>query len=83
MRQWVCSLPWRLRVVCGYDSELCADVFKAFEKQVSRSLRHRAKQSLGLASVEQAHTGSVLFIQVKIPIRSAVPMTAGGATLRP
>jgi hypothetical protein len=63
VRQWVCSLPWRLRVLCGYDSALCADVMKAFEKEVSRSLRHRAKAALGLDSVAQAHTGSVLFIQ--------------------
>jgi hypothetical protein len=63
VRQWVCSLPWRLRVLCGYDSALCADVMKAFEKEVSRSLRHRATEALGLRSVEEAHTGSVLFIQ--------------------
>jgi Transposase zinc-binding domain len=35
VRQWVCSLPWRLRVLCGYDSALCAVVMKAFEKEVS------------------------------------------------
>lgn len=50
-------------MLCGYDSALCADVMKAFEKEVSRSLQHRAKKSLGLGSVDQAHTGSVLFIQ--------------------
>ena len=61
VRQWVCSLPWRLRVLCGYDSALCAEVMKAFEQQVSRSLRHRAKETLGLGSVKEAHTGSVLF----------------------
>jgi hypothetical protein len=26
IRQWVCSLPWRLRYAMGYDRELCADV---------------------------------------------------------
>jgi hypothetical protein len=26
MRQWVCSLPWRLRYAMGYDRKLCADV---------------------------------------------------------
>jgi hypothetical protein len=50
-------------VLCGYDSGLCADVMKAFEQEVSRSLRHRAKEMLGLGSVKEAHTGSVLFIQ--------------------
>ena len=63
VRQWVCSLPWWLRVLRGYDSALCADVVKAFEEEVSRALRHRAKRELGLASVLQAHTGSVLFLQ--------------------
>jgi hypothetical protein len=63
LRQWVCSLPWRLRSLCGYDSALCVDVMKAFEKEVSRSLRHRAKSALGLDSVAQAYTGAVLFIQ--------------------
>ena len=37
------SLPWPLRVVCGYVRAVCADVVKAFEKDVIRSLRHRAK----------------------------------------
>jgi hypothetical protein len=23
-RQWVCALPWRLRVLLGYDRKLCA-----------------------------------------------------------
>jgi hypothetical protein len=50
-------------VLCGYDSGLCADVMKSFEQEVSRSLRHRAKEQLGLGSVKEAHTGSVLFIQ--------------------
>lgn len=63
LRQWVCSLPWRLRVLCGYDSALCSDVLGAFVEEVSRSYRHRAKRQLELASVQHAHTGSVLFIQ--------------------
>ena len=38
-RQWVCSLPWRLRVLLGYDRRLCAEVMSAFTGAVSRSLR--------------------------------------------
>ena len=30
VRQWVCSLPWRLRVLLGCDRRLCADVLEAF-----------------------------------------------------
>ncbi|PRQ06849.1 transposase zinc-binding domain-containing protein [Enhygromyxa salina] len=30
VRQWVCSLPWRLRYAMGYDRKLCADVLDAF-----------------------------------------------------
>jgi hypothetical protein len=64
VRQWVCSLPWRLRALCGYDRRLCADVVRAFVLEVSRSLRRRAKRVLGLASVKQAHTGAVAFVQL-------------------
>jgi hypothetical protein len=51
-RQWVCALPWRLRILLGYDRRLCAAVMSAFTGAVSRSLRHRAKTQLGLPSVE-------------------------------
>jgi hypothetical protein len=63
VRQWVCSLPWRLRALCGYDAQLCAAIVRAFVDEVSRSLRRRAKHALGLSSVKQAHTGCVTFIQ--------------------
>ena len=61
IRQWVCSLPWRLRYLCGYDRKLCAEVLGAFVGELSRSLRLRAKHWLG--SVGQAHTGVVTFVQ--------------------
>lgn len=63
IRQWVCSLPWRLRFLCGYDRTLCTEVLTAFVAELRRSLRARAKRELGLASVEQAHTGVVTFVQ--------------------
>jgi len=63
LRQWVCSLPWRLRYLCGYDRKLCSEVVGAFVTEVMRSLRHRAKRLLGLDSVKQAHTGAVTFVQ--------------------
>jgi hypothetical protein len=63
LRQWVCSLPWGLRALLGYDRELCAEVAGVFVQELLRSLRWRAKRLLGLASVEQAHAGAVTFIQ--------------------
>ena len=63
VRQWVCSLPWRLRVLLGYDRRLCAAVLEVFVIELSRSLKRRAKRSLGLATVAQAHTSAVSVIQ--------------------
>lgn len=63
LRQWVCSLPWRLRYLCGYDRKLCSEVVGAFVTEVMRSLRRRAKRLLGLDSVTQAHSGAVTFVQ--------------------
>lgn len=34
IRQWVCSLPWSLRVLLGYDRELCAEVAGAFVQEL-------------------------------------------------
>ena len=63
VRQWVCSLPWRLRYALAYDKRLCTDVLNAFVGSIRRSLRHRAKRELGLRSVENAQFGGVTFIQ--------------------
>jgi hypothetical protein len=63
LRQWVCSLPWRLRYLCGYDRALCAAIIGGFALEVMRSLRRRAKPHLGLASVAEAHPGAVTFVQ--------------------
>jgi hypothetical protein len=62
-RQWVCALPWRLRVLLGYDRKLCAEVLTAFTGSLARSLRHRAKAQLALPSVEDAYVGAVTFVQ--------------------
>lgn len=63
IRQWVCSLPWRLRYAMGYNRELCADVLAAFIGALRRSLRRRAKRELGLRSVEDAQIGAITFVQ--------------------
>ena len=63
LRQWVCSLPWELRLAVGYDGALCSKVVGAFVQEVQRSYRWRAKRTLGLRSVELAHSGAVTFLQ--------------------
>jgi len=63
IRQWVCSLPWQLRYVLGYDRVLCAAVLSAFVHELSRSYRHRGKREHGIQSVSMLHTGSVTFVQ--------------------
>ena len=63
IRQWVCSLPFRLRALLGYDRALCAEVLAAFVTEVTRSLREQAKQRLGLRRGSDAKTGAVTFIQ--------------------
>lgn len=50
VRHWICSLPWGLRALLGYDRELCAEVVSAFVGELSRSLKKKAKRELGLAS---------------------------------
>ncbi len=63
IRQWVCSLPWGLRALAGYDRDLCALVVDAFVREVMRSYRWRAKHLFGLSSVDEAFTGTVTVIQ--------------------
>ena len=63
IRHWICSLPWGLRALLGYDRKLCAEVVSAFMAEVDRSLRWRAKRELGIASVTRAYTGGVVAVQ--------------------
>jgi Putative transposase len=63
IRQWVCSLPFRLRALLGYDRGLCAEVLAAFVGEVTRSRRERAKERLGLRRAADAKPGAVTFIQ--------------------
>jgi hypothetical protein len=63
VRHWVCTFPWGVRAVLGYDQDLCRAAVSAFAQQLSRSLKRRAKALLGLASVHQVLTGSVAVLQ--------------------
>jgi hypothetical protein len=63
IRQWVCTLPWGLRVVAGYDRQSCALLVDSFVRELQRSYRWRAKREFGLSSVNEAFTGTVTVIQ--------------------
>jgi hypothetical protein len=63
IRHWICSLPWGLRALLGYDRHLCSAVLTAFVTEMSASLRRRAKKLLGLRSVSDALTGAVAATQ--------------------
>ena len=63
VRAWVCTLPWELRYLAGYDKQLCGQLVGAFVQSVLDCLRRRAKRELGLRSVSEAHTGAVTFVQ--------------------
>ncbi len=63
VRQWVLSLPIRLRYILAYDKELCARAINLFVREVFRWYRWCAKVELGLDSVSEAKCGSVTFVQ--------------------
>jgi hypothetical protein len=63
VRHWICSLPWGLRALLGYDKRLCADILAVVITELGRSLRWRAKKLLGLSSVSDALTGAVGAVQ--------------------
>jgi hypothetical protein len=56
--------------VLGYDKALCRAANRAFTKEVSQSLKRRAKQQLGLHSVSLALTGlvAVLDLSAQTPL---------------
>ena len=63
IRQWVCSMPFSLRYLMGYDKKLCADMLSMFASELMHSYKMRAKHLLGLRSVNDAHTGAVTLVQ--------------------
>jgi hypothetical protein len=60
VRQWVLSLPFKLRYRMAYDSTLTADVLNIFIGAVFCGLQLRAREWLGL---RQSQCGAVTFIQ--------------------
>ncbi|MEZ4271735.1 MAG: transposase [Myxococcota bacterium] len=63
VRQWVLSLPMRLRYILAYDAELCGKVLGLFIREVYRWYRWTAKVEDVVDSVLDARCGSVTFIQ--------------------
>jgi hypothetical protein len=63
VRQWVLSLPHFLRYRVAYDAALCSEALAIFLDEVFRWYRWEGKRECGLASVADAHAGSVTWIQ--------------------
>jgi hypothetical protein len=59
-RQWVLSLPFKLRYRIAYDSQLMTDVLTIFAGAVFGELRRRARELLGL---KRSQCGAVAFVQ--------------------
>ncbi len=59
-RQWVLSLPFKLRYRMAYDSELMTDILNIFVRAVFSELRRRARELLGL---KRSQCGAVTFVQ--------------------
>jgi hypothetical protein len=63
VRHWVCTPPWALRYRLGFDRRACSLFVRAFAEGLRRSMEHRAKDALGLRSVQDAEVGALTFIQ--------------------
>ncbi len=72
VRQWVLSLPFKLRYRMAYDSKLMADILNIFVRAVFGGLRRRARESPRSASpigrspsfaLKQTQCGAVTFVQ--------------------
>lgn len=63
VRQWVLTLPVRLRYLIAYDAKLCSEILNAFISEIFRWHRRSAKRHAGLESMAQARCGSLTFIQ--------------------
>ena len=60
VRQWVLSLPFKLRYRMAYDSRLMSEILNIFVRAVFGGLRRRARESLDL---KQIQCGAVTFVQ--------------------
>ncbi len=63
IRQWVLSVPVKVRYLIAYDSQLCSLMIKLFTHEVFRWYRRRGKSHLQLKSMAALRCGSVTCIQ--------------------
>ena len=59
VRQWVLSLPYRVRLLCAYDPATCTLVRQVFVRAVLGLLRRRARTQ----GVAKGRSGAVVFAQ--------------------
>ena len=59
VRQWVLSLPYRLRLLCAYDADACSLVRRVLVRAVSGFYEGRAQR----CGVSRPRTGAVAFVQ--------------------
>ncbi len=60
VRQWVLSLPHRIRYRLAYDKDACTIALRAFVRTVFADLRRRAKRHHGISG---GKPGGITFIQ--------------------
>jgi len=59
VRQWVLTLPFRLRFLAAFDHELKQEVLRVFVRSVSAWYRARAREQ----GVKEPQGGGVVFVQ--------------------
>jgi hypothetical protein len=59
VRQWVFTVPVRLRYKLAYDHALCSDVLRVFSRALLRSYRRRAREQ----GIARGQAGAITFIQ--------------------
>jgi hypothetical protein len=59
VRQYVLSLPYRLRYLLAYDPDLCSGVRRIFVRAVLSFLERRARKQ----GIRKARSGAVVFVQ--------------------
>jgi len=58
-RQWVITVPFRVRYLIAFDRELCADVKRIAVRAVMSHLRLKARRR----GIRKSHGGAVVFLQ--------------------
>lgn len=59
VRQWVLTLPHRLRYLCAYEPEMCRSLRRIFVRAVFSHLKRRAREK----GIPDGRPGAVVFVQ--------------------